>query len=104
VLSRVRLLLGCLAKVILAGLSRLTGDKITISDLANFTNPVDRNGTSPGDTYFDRRWDLRPGTTVGAWIGVSNMNVVSTQNPVPMYGVRAYGFFSVCSAHPVYGD
>ena len=45
-----------------------------------------------------------PGSTVGEWIGVTDIAAVTTNNPVPMYGVKAFGFASLCSAHPVYGD
>jgi hypothetical protein len=35
---------------------------------------------------------------------VSDLAAVSTNNPVPMHGVRAFGFFSVCSAHKIFND
>jgi hypothetical protein len=87
----------------LRGDSTITGDKINISDLGTFTSQG-RDDTSPGDPNFDRRWDLRPGATVGNWINVADLSVITTNVPVPMFGVRAYGFFSVCSSHRVYGD
>jgi hypothetical protein len=88
----------------LRGESSFSADKVNIQDEGTYTAPYDRNNTSPGDANFDRRWDVRPGATVGEWINVSDLAAVSTQNPVPMYGVRAYGFATLCSAHPVYGD
>ena len=86
------------------GKSAFGADKLNVQDTGTFTSPIDRNGTSPGDPGFDRRWDLRPGSTVGEWIGVTDIAAVTTNNPVPMYGVKAFGFASLCSAHPVYGD
>jgi hypothetical protein len=73
-----------------------------VTDLGTFTA---RDNSSPGDANFDRRWDVRPGSTFGtSWINVADYNAVSTTAPVSMFGVRAFGFFSVCSAHRVYGD
>jgi hypothetical protein len=88
----------------LRGESAISADKINVTDIGSFVSGVKKFQTSPGEVGFDRRWDLRPGTTVGKWIGVSDLAVVATNNPPPMYEVRAFGFFSVCSAHPVYGD
>jgi hypothetical protein len=88
----------------LRGDTSFTSDKVNASDLATFT-AQGREGTAPGDANFDRRWDLRPGSTFPPyWINVADLNALSTNTPVPMFGVKAFGFFSVCSAHRVYGD
>jgi hypothetical protein len=82
----------------LRGDSAFTGDKINVSDLGTFT-AQGKNGKSPGTAGFDRRWDIRPGTTVGTWVGVADLAAVSMLVPTPWMGVRAFAFFSVCSAH-----
>jgi hypothetical protein len=81
-----------------------SGDKVNVSDLGTFVAGVRRLSVSPGQPGFDRRWDLRPGSTIGPWIGIADMAAITTKVPPEMYGVRAFGFFSLCSAHPVYGD
>jgi hypothetical protein len=87
----------------LRGESSFSQDRVNIQDLSAFNNPVRHLGTSPGDTNFDRRFDVRPGTTLGKWINVSDLAAMVTAAPVPMFGVRAFGG-PVCSAHPVYND
>jgi hypothetical protein len=39
-------------------------NRITVSDLTSFVAPERRLDTSQGDTFFDERWDLRPGPGV----------------------------------------
>jgi hypothetical protein len=88
----------------LRGESAFSGDKVNVVDQSTFTAPDDRLSTSPGDAHFDRRWDLRPGTGVGDWINTQDLAALSSTAFVPMYGISAWLFASVCSAHPVYGD
>ena len=89
----------------LRGESAFSADKVNVSDLGTYTNPIRRHNTAPGDANFDRRWDIRPGTTVGAkWINVADLAAMATNTPVPMYEIRAFGYAGVCSAHPVYND
>jgi hypothetical protein len=87
------------------GESTFSGDKANIRDMGSYTSPVRRLNTKPGDAAFDRRFDLRPGNNASsAWITVADMSIISTQLPLPMLGVRAFGITSVCSSHKVYGD
>jgi hypothetical protein len=90
----------------LRGETAFSADKVNVSDLGSFTSGGTRkNGTSPGDPGFDRRWDIRPGNSVpGKWIGIADIAAITTNNPAPMYGIRAFGYFNVCSAHPAYND
>ena len=88
----------------LRGESATSADKVNVTDLGTFVSGLKKNGTSPGDAGFNRRWDLRPGTAVGKWIGVADLAAVATVSPVAMHGVRAFGFFSVCSSHKVLND
>jgi hypothetical protein len=87
----------------LRGDSGFTGDKINVSDLGTFVSQA-RNNKSPGQAGFDRRWDIRPGATIGSWVNVADLAAISTQIPVPWMGVRAFGFFSVCSSHRTLND
>jgi hypothetical protein len=88
----------------LRGETAFSADRVNISDLGSFTNPTRKHGNSPGDPGFNRRWDLRPGTTVGDWINVADLAVVASNTPVPMFEIRAFGYAGLCSAHPVYND
>jgi hypothetical protein len=87
----------------LRGDSAFTADKINVSDLGTFVSQG-RNNKSPGQAGFDRRWDIRPGATIGSWVNVADLAAIATQIPVPWTGVRAFGFFSVCSAHHQFQD
>jgi hypothetical protein len=87
----------------LRGDSTFNADKLNVGDLATFTSQG-KIGKNPGQAGFDRRWDVRPGTNIGAWIGVSDIAAVSTLAPTPMYELRAFNLISLCSAHPVFGD
>jgi hypothetical protein len=87
----------------LRGDGAFTGDKVNVSDLGTYS-AQGKNNKSPGQAGFDRRWDMRPGTTVGGWVGVADLAAVSSQVPQPSTGVRAFGFFSVCTAHKRFQD
>ena len=79
-------------------------DKINVADLGSYTSGLKKNGTSPGAAGYNRRWDVRPGTTVGKWIGAGDLSAISSVVPIPMHGMRAFALFSVCSAHKVFND
>ena len=71
----------------------LSVNKINISDLATFTNPIRRLNTSPGDTFYHIRWDLVPGTAVGKHINISDLAAItastSTGYPPMLNGAKA---------------
>ena len=82
------------------GESSFSGDKVNVQDLG----AVFAHFGSPGAPPFDRRFDLRPGAAVGAWINVADLAAVSSASTVPMHGISAWLLNSVCSAHKVYND
>jgi hypothetical protein len=53
-------------------------NKVNISDLASFTNPVRYLNKDVGTNPMDVRWDLVPGSTVGADINVADMAALVT--------------------------
>jgi hypothetical protein len=85
------------------GETNFSADRVNVQDIATFTNPARRLGSSPGDTKFDRRWDLRPGASFGAWIGITDLAPLANNAPIPMFGVRPFNG-PHCSAHPVCND
>jgi hypothetical protein len=67
---------------------------LNIQDLGSFVTPVRHLGTSPGDTGFNMRWDLVPGSTVGKHINIQDIaaTVAGASGFPPMFGgLRAYG-------------
>jgi hypothetical protein len=87
------------------GETAFSADKVNVQDLGTFTTPVRRLNTAPGQAAYNRRWDLRPGNnSASSWITVADLAVVSTQVPPPMHAIRAFGLFSVCSAHKTLDD
>jgi hypothetical protein len=88
----------------LRGDGSFTGDKVNVSDLGTFS-AQGKNNKAPNEVGFDRRWDIRPGSTFPPdWVNVADLAAVSTNTPVPWTGVKAFGFFSVCSAHRTLND
>ena len=91
----------------LRGETAFSADRVNVTDLGTFTTggSFRKNGTAPGKPGFDRRWDLRPGNTIGTnWINVADLAAMATNTPVPMYEIRGFGYAGLCSAHPVYND
>lgn len=73
-----------------ADLSGVNGsaDLVDLQDIASFVSPVRRPGTSPGDSAYDRRWDLVPGR--GAFaddVNLMDLMKLVTAAP-PMLGNR----------------
>ena len=67
---------------------------LTVQDVGSFVTPVRRLGTSLGDTNFSARWDLVPGSVVGATINVQDIvaTTLGTTGYPPMFGgQRAFG-------------
>jgi glucose/arabinose dehydrogenase len=68
-------------------------NRVTLTDVTSFVAPVRRMNTNPGDTGFDRRWDLVPGP--GIFSKTININDItatvigSTSTPQMLGGVRA---------------
>lgn len=63
-----------------------TYNKITIQDLTTFLAPTRRLDSSPGDTGYDKRWDLVPGAGIfGKDINISDLTNLNTVAP-PMFG------------------
>jgi hypothetical protein len=68
--------------------------KINVQDISTFVTPVRHINTSPGDTGYNVRWDLSPGTTFGKRINVQDMATITagaTTFPIMFGGVRAFG-------------
>ena len=66
---------------------------ISVQDMGSFVAPVPRLGTSPGDTFYDVRWDLDPGPNfpfVGH-ITIADIGTIitGTQGYPPMLGGAA---------------
>ncbi len=73
----------------------LGANRADIQDVVGFVAPYNHMGTSPGDAYFDARWDLVPGQ--GFSIGYINIHdimslVAGAGGYPPMFGgERAFG-------------
>jgi hypothetical protein len=71
-------------------------NQLNLSDLASFVAGPRRLGTSPGHPDYSARWDVVPGSTVGAYINVQDIAALVTGKSgyPPMFpGARAYGQF-----------
>jgi len=69
-------------------------NKLTIEDAASFVAPVRHLGASPGESDYSARWDLVPGTTVGAHINIQDLAALfsgPTGYPPMLGGERAFG-------------
>jgi titin len=53
-----------------------TFNRLSLADITSFTAPLRRLGTSPGDTFFDARWDLVPGSFFGEFINIQDITAV----------------------------
>jgi hypothetical protein len=82
------------------GESAFSGDKVNVQDL----QAVFSHFGSPPGPPFDRRFDLRPGSTLPTWINVQDLAAVASASAIPSHGISAWLFGSVCSAHKVYND
>lgn len=72
----------------------VAANTLNLQDLASFLAPVRRLGTNPGQPDYSARWDLVPGSTVGAAINVADIaaTVLGPSGYPPMFaGLRAYG-------------
>ena len=58
-----------------------SGNKINVQDLSSFTNPVRYLGQDVGTDPGDVRFDLIPGSTVGADIGITDLAALTTSRP-----------------------
>ena len=77
-----------------ADLYTLSGsaNKVDLSDVASFLSPTRRLGTSPGDTGYDKRWDLQPGANgFSDTINISDIAQLVLTTPPMFGGARAYG-------------
>jgi hypothetical protein len=70
-------------------------NKVNIQDLGSFTAPLRRINTSPGDTYYNVRWDLAPGNGgLPKRINVADLATTTsgaTSVPLMFQGARAFG-------------
>jgi len=69
-------------------------NKINVSDLGAFTNPIRYIGQDVGTDPMDVRFDLAPGSSVGLHINVADMATVisgATGFPPMLVGTRAFG-------------
>jgi hypothetical protein len=67
---------------------------LTVQDVASFSIPVRRLGTSPGHPDFSARWDLSPGSVIGATIDIQDISTMvmgATGYPSMFGGQRAFG-------------
>ncbi len=69
-----------------------SSDRDNVSDLASFVAPDRRLGTKPGDTLYNVRWDVVPGTTFGmATINIVDLSNVAFLMPAMHANQRAFG-------------
>ena len=69
-----------------------SGNKINVQDLSSFTNPVRYLGQDVGTDPGDVRFDLIPGSTVGADIAITDLAALTTcatGSPPMLNGARA---------------
>jgi len=66
-------------------------NRINVTDLTSFIAPDRRLNTNPGDTVFDVRWDIAPGTgPFSNVINVTDLTSLITVLPPMLGGVRAF--------------
>jgi len=66
-------------------------NKITIQDVLSFVAPIRHLDTSPGESRFNERWDLVPGTTVlMKHINIQDLLELITLRPPMFAGALAY--------------
>ncbi len=66
--------------------------RIDFQDVASFIAPVRRLGTSPGDTGYDVRWDIVPGSgPMGDTINLQDVAYIVNVAPPMLNNQRAYG-------------
>jgi hypothetical protein len=78
----------------LAGAGAFSANKINIQDLSAFANPVRYLNRDVGTNPSDVRFDLVPGSTVGADINVADLAALTsgvTGAPPMLGGARAFG-------------
>jgi CSLREA domain-containing protein len=71
-----------------------SANRLDLQDLGSFLMPVRRLGTGPGHPGYSARWDLVPGSTVGAAINIADIaaTVIGPSGHPPMFGgQRAFG-------------
>jgi Thrombospondin type 3 repeat len=69
-------------------------NQLNLSDLASFVSPIRRLGTTPANAEYSARWDIVPGSTIGAYINVQDIAALllgPSGYPPMLPGVRAYG-------------
>jgi hypothetical protein len=74
--------------------SGFSANKVDIVDLGTFVTGVRKLNTNPGETGFDSRWDLVPGTTTAKFINIVDMATMVTgvtARPPMLGGVKALG-------------
>lgn len=68
-----------------------SANKLDVVDLGTYVGPVRRINTSPGDSGFDIRWDVLPGSGgVGKTINVLDISVLTSVAPPMFGGVKAF--------------
>ncbi len=78
------------AEIVSSG-SLPTANRVNLPDIQSFLMPVRRLNTSPGDDYFDVRWNLVPGATIGKQINVQDLQNLAFLFPPMLGGVtRAF--------------
>jgi hypothetical protein len=68
----------------------LSANKITVQDVTSFIAPERHLGTSPGNDFFNSRWDLAPGKGVFlTTINLQDLSILVTLYPPMLNGARA---------------
>jgi hypothetical protein len=76
-----------------------TTNKVTIGDLSSYIAPVRRLNTSPGDAFYNARWDISPGPgPLAEHISIIDLSVLVTVKPLMFGGVeRAFNYPTPCT-------
>jgi hypothetical protein len=67
-----------------------SGNKINVSDLASYITPVRHMNTDVGTHPGDVRWDVVPGSAIGADINVADIAAIVVLRPPMLGGARAF--------------
>ena len=73
-----------------------SANKVDVADIGSYVAPQRRYGTKPGNTAFNKRWDIKPGRGLSpqVWINVEDLIRFTTGGsgyPPMLSGQRAFG-------------
>ena len=75
----------------IAGVTAFSLNKINIQDLSSFVSPIRYLNQDVGTDPMDVRFDLVPGSTVGADINVADLAAITNGLPPMLGGLKAFG-------------